>query len=72
MERKRRETGKVLKVEHDGDRTLLYLDFGKGRLPISYYAIAGKECTIQKNDIITYEPDGVNFGWFVKKVSDDA
>jgi hypothetical protein len=64
-------TGEVLKVEHEDDRTLLYLEFKKPghRMSVDYYAIAKKDVKVSKGDTIEYEPYGYNFAWFVKKVN---
>lgn len=30
-----------------------------------YHIIADEDCEARVGDVIEYEPDGVNFGWFV-------
>ncbi len=52
----------ILCVCDQGDRVLLY------GLDINYYIIAPTNCDIQVNDEVEYEPYGMNFGWFVRKV----
>lgn len=57
-------TFKVIKIEHQPDRVLLYKEVG--RFP--YYAIAKVDVKIEVGDIIEYDPCGFNFGWSIKKL----
>ncbi|MDD5453979.1 MAG: hypothetical protein PHW62_00565 [Candidatus Ratteibacteria bacterium] len=51
----------VKRIQRDGNRTLL---FGDER---EYHVIAKKNIHIRIGDMIEYEPEGLNFGWFRKK-----
>lgn len=49
----------VTKVDDQGDRILLY-----GEVP-GYHVIADPGCQAKVGDRVTYEPYGLNFGWFL-------
>ena len=55
----------VKHIDYQEDRTLLY-----GDNP-NYHIIASKDCTAKEGDLVTYEPFGYNFGWFVKLGEDE-
>jgi len=52
----------VSRVDDQGDRVLLY-----GKSP-NFHVIAGPEDNVQVGDEIEFEPYGLNFGWFKRKV----
>lgn len=55
----------IARVEHDGDRLLLYPVQQPSRLG-AWYIIASPEkaAHIRPGDKVVYEPCGINFGWF--------
>lgn len=55
---------KVLRKENEGDRTLLY-----AANPI-YHVIADPAVNVEVGDTVEFKPYGVNFGWFLRVVSD--
>jgi hypothetical protein len=62
------ETLMVTRIEPQGDRVLLY-----GAAP-AYHVIAGarESADLTVGDTIAYEPYGLNFGWFVRRVEPPA
>ena len=58
----------VTKVVREDDRTLLY---GHHKWH-DYHIIADPDVVVQIGDIVEYEPDGYNFGWFKKVVGHAA
>lgn len=52
----------VKKIEREADRALL---FGNDE---RYHVISEKNEDVNVGDKIEYEPYGVNFGWYIKKV----
>ena len=62
-----RKTMRVSEIVADGDRLLLYREEPKSKLG-RYHVIADPSVMIRVGDIVEYEPDGVNFGWFIRIV----
>lgn len=64
------QVGTVDHVESDGDRALLCL---KVNSRLEYHVISNPDQAkeIKPGDQVRYEPCGVNFGWFVSKVSEE-
>jgi hypothetical protein len=58
----------VYRVVKEYDRVLLYKAPPKNSRVPDYYVIDSKTSTIKKGDIIEYEPYGMNFGWFKRKI----
>lgn len=54
---------KVRRVERESDRKLLY-----GADP-GYHLIAKRDENVKVGDTVQYEPYGVNFGWFIKRIT---
>jgi len=54
-------------IDNQGDRILLYAKPGTNN---GYHVITNikEEKNLKVGDTIEYEPFGVNFGWFVKKL----
>jgi len=57
---------KVFKIENQGDRTLL---FGP---KWNYYVIAPPDIVFTLNQLVTYEPFGINFGLYLKPEDTEA
>ncbi len=54
----------VKKILYQNDRTCLYGD------DVNYFVVMSKdEPLIVPGDIVKYEPCGINFGWFLSKVT---
>lgn len=58
----------VAKIDVEIDRTLIYGD-GYEKDRSGYHVIADTEAKVKVGDRIEYEPDGVNFGWFVRVIT---
>lgn len=52
----------ISRVEDEGDRVLLYDKSD------DYHIIASRKDQVKVGDEVEYDPYGVNFGWFVRKV----
>lgn len=61
------KTAVIARIEQDDDRTLLYPVQKSSRLG-EWFIITSPEKAlhIHPGDKVIYEPEGVNFGWFVE------
>lgn len=62
MTTRRQAKGIVSCVEHGDTRTMVFLSAHPAR---EYYVIAPKDIVAHPGDVVTYEPYGFNFGWYV-------
>lgn len=58
----------VVKIHVESDRTLIYEE-GYEDDSSGYHVIADTKVKVKVGDRIEYEPDGVNFGWFVRVIT---
>ena len=58
----------VAKIVVESDRTLIYGEGCENDF-WSYHVIAGTKVKVKIGDRIEYEPEGMNFGWFVKVIT---
>ena len=54
------------RIEHQGDRVLLYQSETPPNDPIGeFHVITSGDCQLQPGDVVQYEPFGMNFGFLV-------